>query len=128
MVLEHALPVGIVRWDSTFRKVLDMRKSHLPSSHRSKSEAASASLTKDDSGFAFSFIPEGDYILRVSGASDVEYEEVANPPGSVPLARTEEHVLQRYGSTDQVLHIGGDLSGVNVAVPELPAKKMQANF
>ena len=43
-----------------------------------KSEASNTSLTKDDDGFSFSFVPEGDYILRVNGASDNEYVEVPN--------------------------------------------------
>lgn len=92
-----------------------------------KSEAARASLTKDDNVFAFSFVPEGDYILHVAGAADLEYEEIPNPPHSVPQTRTEVHTLHIYGSTDQALHIDGDLPGLTVAVPELPVKQAQAN-
>jgi hypothetical protein len=91
-----------------------------------KSQAVSTRLTKDDNGFAFSFIPEGDYILRVSGAADIEYEEIPNPPHSVPPTRSEEHTLHRYGNPDQAIHIDRDLSGLTIAVPELP-EKAQAN-
>ena len=84
-----------------------------------KSQAASTRLTKDDNGFSFSFVPEGDYILRVTGAAAIEFEEIPNPPHSVPQTRTEEHMLHRYGETDQALHVDGEISGLTVTVPEL---------
>lgn len=39
-------------------------------------------LTRSDSRFHFAFVPEGRYILRVSGAADVTYEDVPYPPGN----------------------------------------------
>lgn len=92
-----------------------------------KSEATTANLAKDETGFTFSFVPEGDYILRVTSASDVEYKEIANPPLSVPPTRTETHVLHSYGPADQALHVEGDVSGLTVAVPERGSEKAQAN-
>jgi len=91
-----------------------------------KSEAASADIARGDSNFSFSYVPEGDYILRVKSASDVEYEDTPNPPGSVPPARTTTRFLHSYGSTDQAIHVDGDITGLTVAVPEQPAKKAQA--
>jgi hypothetical protein len=91
-----------------------------------KSVASRTSLTKDDDGFLFSFVPEGDYILRVNSASDNEYVEVANGAHSMPPTRTETHTLRSYGSADYPLHVGGDLTGVVVAVPDLPGQKSQS--
>jgi len=88
-----------------------------------KSQAASTRLTKDDNGFSFSFVPEGDYILRVTGAADIEFEEIPNPPHSVPQTRTEEHMLHRYGETDQALHVDGEISELTVTVPELRERR-----
>ncbi|HEX3437110.1 MAG TPA: carboxypeptidase-like regulatory domain-containing protein, partial [Pseudacidobacterium sp.] len=76
-----------------------------------KTEALSTNLMRDDNGFAFIFVPEGDYILRVADASDVEYEDIPNPPHSVPPTRTVTHSLRRYGSTDQPIHVDGDVIG-----------------
>jgi hypothetical protein len=90
-----------------------------------KSEASHTSLTKDDDGFSFSFVPEGDYILRVNSASDNEYVEIPNPPHSSPPTRTETHTVRGYGSADYPLHIGSDLAGIVVAVPDLAGQKSQ---
>jgi hypothetical protein len=86
-----------------------------------KSEAANAS--NDDGGFTFSFVPAGDYILQAASAADLEYVETANPPNSSPPTRTESHPLHNYGPAELTLHIDGDLSGVTIAVPELPEQK-----
>jgi hypothetical protein len=89
-----------------------------------KSMVAVTSLTNDDDTFNFSFVPEGDYILRVDGASDVEYSEISNPPGQWPPTHTDQRVLHQYGSAEQPIHINGDLSGVTISAPDLsqPAK------
>jgi hypothetical protein len=90
-----------------------------------KSEASHTSLTKDDDGFSFSFVPEGDYILRVNGPTDNEYVEIPNAPHSMPPTRTEMHTVRSYGSVDYPLHVGSDVTGVVVAVPDLPGQKSQ---
>ena len=90
-----------------------------------KSEVSHTSLTKDDDGFSFSFVPEGDYILRVNSASDNEYVEIPNAPHSMPPTRTETHTVRSYGSADYPLHVGSDLTSVVVVVPDLPGQKSQ---
>jgi hypothetical protein len=91
-----------------------------------KNIAANASLTKDSDTFSFSFVPEGDYILTVWGASDTEYREIPDGPNSWPPARTEPHVLRGYGHAEQRIHVTGDLSGITIAAPDLPAPTSQA--
>lgn len=84
-----------------------------------KSPAGSVSLEKNDDGvFQFNFVPEGDYILEVSGAADYEYEEIPNPPNSSPPFQIERHMLRGYGPAEMPLHVEGDMSGVTVAVPD----------
>jgi hypothetical protein len=90
-----------------------------------KTMAANTSLAEDDDTFTFSFVPEGDYILRVDGATDVEYREILNGPGQWPPTHTESQVLHQYGSAEQPIHITGDLSGVTIAAPDLPPAKAQ---
>jgi hypothetical protein len=87
---------------------------------------AGTSLSNDEDTFNFSFVPEGDYILRVDGASDVEYREISNPRGQWPPTHTEPHVLHQYGSVEQPIHITGDLSSVTIAAPDLSPQKTQA--
>ena len=83
-----------------------------------KTVAVSTKMAKDDPGFSLNFVPEGDYLLRVTNASDVEYTEVANDPGTWPRTRTESHTVHSYGTGEQPLHVSGDMTGVAAAVPE----------
>jgi hypothetical protein len=87
-----------------------------------RSVAANTSLTKDDNGFRFSFVPEGDYILHVDEAADNEYREVQNSPGAWPQTRTETRTLRQYGPTDKPIHVSGDFTEVIVEVPDLVQK------
>ena len=91
-----------------------------------RSELAKVSLQKDESTFNFSFVPEGDYILKSSGAADVEFEEVPNPPGTMPPTNTKETTLHKYGPSEQPIHIAGDMAGTTVAVPENAAGAVTA--
>ena len=88
-----------------------------------KSMLSGTSLTKDEEEFTFSFVPEGDYILRVNGAADVDYVEKPNPPGSIPSSYAEPRFLRTYGSADQLIHVTSDLTGILVAVPDLGEMK-----
>jgi hypothetical protein len=87
------------------------------------SEAASAKVDKDDSTFRFDFVPEGNYILKVTNARDVSREEIPNgPPGTFPPTRTKETTIKTYGPQQQSIVIAGDMSGVLVSVPDTPEK------
>ncbi len=85
-----------------------------------KSVIGQTSLSKDAAAFTFSFVPEGDYILHVEDASDNEYREVPNKSDSWPPTRTETRTIRRYGAADQSIRVTSDVSGVTVAVPDLP--------
>jgi hypothetical protein len=85
-----------------------------------KSVIGQTSLAKDDDAFTFSFVPEGDYILHVEDASDNEYRDVPNTSGSWPPTQTETRTIRRYGTADQPIRVASELSGVTVAVPDLP--------
>ncbi len=93
-----------------------------------KSEASHAELDKDDDGvFQFSFVPEGDYILRVGNAADYEYVEIPNTPHTRPPTITDRRTLRNYGPADLPLHVEGEISGVTVSVPDLPGQVAQPN-
>ncbi len=85
-----------------------------------KSVIGQTSLSKDADTFTFSFVPEGDYVLHVEDASDNEYREVPNKSDSWPPTQTETRTIRRYGTADQPIHVASELSGVTVAVPDLP--------
>jgi hypothetical protein len=87
------------------------------------SQAASARVDKDDSTFRFDFVPEGNYILKVTNARDVTREEIPNRPGSLPPTHTEETTIRTYGPQQQPIVITGDMSGVLVSVPDAASEK-----
>jgi hypothetical protein len=88
------------------------------------SEAATAKVDKTDSTFHFDFVPEGNYILKVTDARDVTREEISNgPAGTMPPTHTKETTIKNYGEQQQPIVIVGDMSNILVPVPEKAAQK-----
>jgi hypothetical protein len=86
------------------------------------SELTKAEVTPDEAGFHFSFVPEGEYLLKVTEASDVRHEEIANPPGTMPPTHTKDTVLRTYtGGDPQPVIVHGDMEGLNLPVVLNPA-------
>lgn len=83
-----------------------------------KSQAASAKVDKDDSSFHFDFVPEGNYILRVTSARDVTREEISNGRYSFPPTHTKETTIRTYGPHEQSIIVTGDMTGVIVPVTD----------
>jgi hypothetical protein len=84
-----------------------------------KSQVSGASITSD-AEFDFTFVPEGDYLLHVDGASDTDYREIPNCAGCVPPTRPDNHVLKNYGTAEVPIHVGStDMTGVVISVPDL---------
>lgn len=86
-----------------------------------KSEVESSKVERTDGKFHLLFVPEGNYILRVSDAADVTYEDVPYPPGTLPATHEETHVLHAYGTMDQPLNVHDDAAAVVLSVPEKSA-------
>jgi 5-hydroxyisourate hydrolase-like protein (transthyretin family) len=83
-----------------------------------KTSMESTSLEQGDTGFSLQFVPEGDYLVRVTGAADVAFDEVANAPGSMPPTHIETRVLHSYGEAEQPVHVDSDRTGLTITVPE----------
>jgi len=86
-------------------------------------ELSSTEVSREDGLFHFEFIPDGDYILRITEARDVVWEAPAPPAtgSSFPMmlfpAQDKERVIASYGGVDQTLLFSGDTLGVTVTVP-----------
>jgi len=91
-----------------------------------KSVAGQTSLSSDDDGFTFSFVPEGDYILRVEEAADNEYRHMPNDSKSWSPPRTETRTLRRYGMAEQRVQVIGEMAGLIVTVPDAQQTKAQS--
>jgi hypothetical protein len=83
-----------------------------------RSQLGKAEIGADEEHFDFTFVPEGDYFLKVDSAADARFDEVPNPPGSVPPSWTKTTVLHEYGTTEIPLHVDSERTSVTVDVPE----------
>jgi hypothetical protein len=83
-----------------------------------RTQLGSTEIGEGNENFDFPFVPEGDYVLKVNSAADARFEEVPNPPGSVPPSRTETTMVHEYGTTEVTLHVDSERTGVTVDVPE----------
>jgi hypothetical protein len=76
-----------------------------------KSTVSESWIRREDGGFAMEYVPEGDYLLRVSSAGDSVVEHGAIP-GDPTGTFTRNKVLQSYLDAEQPLNVTGDLSGI----------------
>lgn len=83
-----------------------------------RSQLGTTEIGADSENFDFAFVPEGDYFLKVNSAADARFDEVPNPPGSVPPSWTKATMIHEYGTTEIPLHVDGERTGVMVDVPE----------
>jgi hypothetical protein len=83
-----------------------------------RTQLGKAEIGEGNENFDFSFVPEGDYILKVDSAADARYDQVPNPAGSVPPTWTKTTTVHEYGTTEVSLHVDSERTGVTVDVPE----------
>jgi hypothetical protein len=76
-----------------------------------KSTVSESWIRREDGGFAMEYVPDGDYLLRVSSAGDSVVEHGAIPGDSTGTF-TRNKVLQSYLDAEQPLNVTGDLSGI----------------
>ena len=97
-------------------------------------ELASTDISREDGLFHFEFVPDGDYILKVTEARDVVWELPA-PTKENPLPTEEkERVLARFGNTEQTILLRGDQLGTvatispdSVPTPATPKSTQKIN-
>ena len=84
-------------------------------------ELASTKLSREDSLFHFDFVPDGDYVLKVTEVRDVAFDPIRPDPKGDPFAalkpQDKERTLQQYGNADLPLLLDGSRDGITVTVP-----------
>jgi hypothetical protein len=90
-----------------------------------QSFAGFANSTENNPGFTLTFVFDGEYILSSPMSADVDYQLLPQPIGSPSPPLYESHPLHLYGSASIPLHVGSDIDGVTIAVPEPTAKEAQ---
>jgi hypothetical protein len=83
-------------------------------------ELASTEISREDGLFHFEFVPDGDYLLKVTDARDVVWEpqkpDPRDPFNPIP-PKDKERVLKAYGDTEQPIILEGDMLGDIATVP-----------
>ena len=81
-------------------------------------ELASSDISREDGLFHFEFVPEGDYVLKVSNARDSVWEPATPPHNPSPFPQSDkERVLQAYGNTEVPILLSGDMLDAIATVP-----------
>ena len=91
-----------------------------------KTELTSTSVSKDDNAFHFLYVPEGNYLLKVTNAKQVSRTEVPICDHCFPPTRTEEKTLHIFGDAQQPLVIANDITGLTVTIPPTPSQASAA--
>ena len=79
-------------------------------------------ITVDEDGrFSFSYVPEGEYILRITDAADTVKETRHDGQMSYEVDKP----VHSYGSVDQPLILHDDISSLVINVPEKSPPKKQ---
>ncbi len=92
-----------------------------------KSELTSTGVSKDDNAFHFLYVPEGNYLLKVTEAKQVSRTEVPNCATCMPPTHTEEKTVRTFGDAQQPLLIQNDITGLTVTVPPTPTPSKASN-
>lgn len=76
-----------------------------------------ATEVQQDGGFEFGYVPEDRYILEVTAGQDVDQVQMHQFNSNY----TDEKVMQRYGAAELPLVVQGDMSGIELALPDAGA-------
>ena len=85
-----------------------------------QTELTSTSVSKDDNAFHFVYVPEGNYLLKVTDARQVSRTEFNNCDACMFPTRTVERTLRTFGDAQQPLVITNDITGLTVTIPPAP--------
>ncbi len=87
-----------------------------------KSELRGSNIPEDGS-FNFRFVPEGEYILRITNPGDFVEEVQDTQQGG--LMRSDYRQTHSYASVDQPISVHADVTNLNISVPDKPASTAQ---
>jgi hypothetical protein len=91
--------------------------STVPAADGSSEELGSARVDNDDPTFRVDFIPEGNYLVHVTGARDVIREAIPLCAGCVGIQQFKEIVVKHYASYEGPYMVQNDAVGVTFPIP-----------
>jgi hypothetical protein len=87
-----------------------------------REEARETSLP-DDGSFSFEYVPEGKYILAVSGAQDEEQNASGASPGESETTASKASAVLRYADKEVPLAVLADMDDLQVQLAPIPPGK-----
>jgi hypothetical protein len=80
-----------------------------------------SAMVEQDGTFKLNYIPEGQYVLHASGASDMDPASVPSGPAN-PLSAfnmlSQSKTLKSYADADLPITVKGDSTGLSIQVPD----------
>jgi hypothetical protein len=84
-----------------------------------------AAMLDRDGNFRLNYVPDGQYILRVSGAADTEKSGAGEVESDFALMMNSK-IVKSYGDAEQPLLLKGDATALVLQVPDVAAKTAPA--
>lgn len=94
-----------------------LNKAHVALLYADDRTEMRAVQVQQDGSFEFGYVPEDRYILEVTAGQDVEQVQMHQFNSNY----TDEKVVGRYGSAELPVVVQGDMSGIDVALPDVAA-------
>jgi hypothetical protein len=88
-------------------------------------EKARETSLLDDGSFSFEYVPEGSYILQVSGAKDAEPKDAAAAPGGTDAKPASVDPTPRYADKEIPIQVLGDIEDMPVSLATIPQENPQ---
>jgi hypothetical protein len=89
-----------------------------------REKARETSLLEDGS-FSLEYVPEGKYVLQVSGVQDAEPKGQESAPGGSEVTPSAANATPRYADKEIPLAVLGDMEDIQVQVTAVPPDKPQ---
>jgi hypothetical protein len=86
-------------------------------------EVARQTSDLDEGSFTLEYVPEGKYILEVSGAEDAEPKAPEAAPGDSGAAASKTNAVHHYADKELPLNVLGDMDAIQIQLSAVPIEK-----
>jgi hypothetical protein len=80
----------------------------------------------DEGSFTLEYVPEGKYILEVSGVEDAEPKASEAAPGDSAGAAQTPNAVHHYADKEIPLSVLGDMDAIQIQLSAVPTEKSKA--
>ena len=77
-------------------------------------EKARETMLLEDGSYSFEYVPEGKYVLQVTGAQDVEHKESGDGQGEAEAATAKASPVRKYSDKEIAVTVLNDVDDMNL--------------